>query len=726
MIRNILRKMPKMSGFLNCNIPFNRSFAYLETKYLRNIGISAHIDTGKTTMTERVLYFAGRISDIHEVKGNDEVGAKMDFMELEKERGITIRSAATNVKWNNCHLNIIDTPGHVDFTIEVERALRVLDGAILLVCGVSGVQPQTVTVDRQMKRYEVPKLIFINKLDRLGGNGWKTLETIKKRLGCVCAAVNMPIGVEDKLNGVVDLIQKKAFYFEGAKGTRIIEKEIPESLKELTEQKRKELIETLADVDDELGEAYLAEATISSELIKKAIRKATIARKFSPVFMGSALKNIGVQLVLDGVCDYLPAPYEVKNYGFNYSHPDKPKVEMIVDDKKEFVGYAFKLDETKFGQLTYMRVYQGKIRKGDYVTNTNGMKRVKVSRMVRMHADEMEDISECGAGDIFGLFGVECNTGDTFTGSSNIQMQSMHVPDPVMSLTIKPGRKDEITKFMKALRRFQREDPTFVVKFNDESEEVVISGMGELHLNIYAERMRREYGIHVGLSSPTVNYRETISARAHFNYLHKKQTGGAGQFARVIGYLEPIPATEGVDRACQFVDNTKGSNLPHEFIPPVQKAFLECIERGPQTGFPVVGVRYVLTDGEIHTVDSSSHAFSIAAKASFREAFQDAGPIILEPLMTIEVIVPLQYQNQVLGQLIKRRCQITKTQGSGEFFTINGEIPLSRMFGYSGELRGATQGTGEFSMEYKTHQIMEEFEADQVRIANEKFARRRK
>ncbi len=471
----------------------------------------------------------------------------------------------------------------------------------------------------------------------------------------------------------------------------------------------------MADVDEEIAEAYLAEAAISSELIKRAIRRQTIARKFCPIFMGSALKNTGVQLAIDGVCDYLPAPNEVKNFGYNAGIAGKPKVEMHVDDKKEFVGYAFKLDETKFGQLTYMRVYQGKVKKGDYICNTNGMKRIKITRMVRMHADEMEDITECGPGDIFGLFGVECNTGDTFTTSSNYQMQSMHVPDPVMSLTILPGKKDEITKFMKALRRFQREDPTFVVKFNDESEEVVISGMGELHLNIYAERMRREYGINVSLSSPTVNYRETVSAKAHFNYLHKKQTGGAGQFARVIGYIEPIPESEGADRACQFVDGTKGSNLPHEYIPAVQKAFLECIERGPQTGFPVIGIRYVLTDGEIHVVDSSSHAFTLATKASFREAFKDANPIILEPLMNLEVIVPLQYQNSVLGQLIKRRAQITRTTGSGEFFVVNGEIPLSRMFGYSSELRGATQGQGEFSMEYKTHQVMDDFEADQVR-----------
>ncbi len=344
------------------------------------------------------------------------------------------------------------------------------------------------------------------------------------------------------------------------------------------------------------------------------------------------------------------------------------------------------------------------------------MKRVKVARMVRMHADEMEDITECCAGDIFGLFGVECNSGDTFTNGINYVMQSMHVPEPVMSLTITPGKRDEITRFMKALKRFQREDPTFVVKYNDESEEVVISGMGELHLNIYSERMKREYGVNVSLSSPTVNYRETVTSRAYFNYLHKKQTGGAGQFARVIGYIEPIPESEGKDRACQFVDMTKGSNLPHEFIPPVQKAFLECIEKGPQTGFPVIGVRYVLTDGEIHTVDSSSHAFMIATKASFREAFKDAGPVILEPLMNIEVVVPLQFQNSAMAQLLKRKASITKTQGAADIFTANGEIPLARMFGYSSDLRGVTQGQGEYSMEYKTHQVMDNYEADQVRM----------
>eukprot|EP00826_Nyctotherus_ovalis_P042112 TRINITY_DN4299_c0_g3_i2.p1 TRINITY_DN4299_c0_g3~~TRINITY_DN4299_c0_g3_i2.p1 ORF type:complete len:473 (-),score=127.51 TRINITY_DN4299_c0_g3_i2:175-1593(-) len=465
---------------------------------------------------------------------------------------------------------------------------------------------------------------------------------------------------------------------------------------------------------------YLSEKTPTEEQLKKAIRKQTLAKTFCPVFTGSAMKNTGVQTLLDGICDYLPTPYEVKNFAYDYTRPDYPKIEIATDEKKDFIGYAFKLDETKYGQLTYMRVYQGKIRRGDHICNTNGMKRIRANRMVRMHADEMQDINECGAGDIFGLFGIECNTGDTFTSGRNYQMQSMHVPEPVLSLTIAPGRKDESAKFMKALRRFQREDPTFTMKFDEESEEVVISGMGELHLNIYAERMRREYGININLSSPTVNYRETISARSHFNYLHKKQTGGAGQFARVIGYIEPIESEESKDTPCEFVDDTKGSNLPHEYIPAIQKAFFECVERGPQTGFPVIGIRYVLTDGEIHVVDSSAHAFMIAAKASFREAFKQAMPIILEPLMNLEVIVPLQYQSAVLTQLIKRKALVNRTTGTGETFTIKGEIPLSRMFGYSSDLRGATQGQGEFALEYNSHRILDDFEADQVR---NRFAR---
>ena len=482
----------------------------------------------------------------------------------------------------------------------------------------------------------------------------------------------------------------------------------------------------MADIDDELAELYLSEKLITTEEIKKAIRRQTILKKFCPVFTGSAMKNTGVQNLLDGVCEYLPAPYEVKNFAYDGSLKDHPKVEITIDEKKEFVGYAFKLDETKFGQLTYMRVYQGRIHKGDYICNTNGMKRLKVSRMVRMHADEMEDIAECGPGDIFGLFGVECNTGDTFTSRHKYQMQTMHVPKPVLSLTISPNRKDESSKFMKALRRFQREDPTFTMKYNDESDEFIISGMGELHLNIYTERMKREYGLNTSLANPTVNYRESITTRSYFDHLHKKQTGGAGQFARVIGYIEPVSSITDAEKPCQFVDGTRGTNLPHEYIPAIQKAFLECVDKGPQTGFPVVGVKYVLTDGEIHVVDSSSYAFMIAAKASFREAFENANQIIMEPLMKLEVVVPLQFQNSVLSQLIKRRAIINRTVGTGETFTINGEIPLSRMFGYSSELRGATQGQGEFEMEYKSHQVMEDFEAEQVRQNFRRINSRRK
>lgn len=533
---------------LSSSLLFNRfSTNAVPVRLLRNIGISAHIDSGKTTFTERVLYYGGRINSIHEVKGSDNVGATMDFMELEREKGITIQSAATHVRWKDKHINIIDTPGHVDFTIEVERALRVLDAGILIVCGVGGVQPQTLTVDKQMKRYKIPRLIFINKLDRMGANPWTAIQEIRSKLGLNVAAVQIPIGLDMSLKGNIDLLTMKAYYFDGPKGETIREEPIPSNLQAEAEEKRHELIEILANNDPEIEDLYLHEKEITSEILENSIRKQTIELKFCPVFMGSAYKNKGVQLCLDGVLKFLPCPNEMKNLGYKVSGNKEEEIVLETDPKKPFIGYAFKLEENKFGQLTYVRVYQGRLKRGEYVYNVGMKKRLKVSRMVRMHANQMEDITEIEAGDIFATFGLECSTGDTLTDgnlASNINCSTMFVPEPVMSLSIRPVKNENSNKMQKALAKFQREDPTFHVNVDKESEEIIISGMGELHLQIYAERIRREFEVDVRLGAPTVNYRETISQRQHFDYLHKKQSGGAGQYARVIGYIEPL--VEGV------------------------------------------------------------------------------------------------------------------------------------------------------------------------------------
>lgn len=592
----------------------------LDIQKTRNIGISAHIDSGKTTFTERVLFYTGRIEEIHEVKGTDKVGAKMDSMELERERGITIQSAATHCTWKDYHINIIDTPGHVDFTIEVERSLRILDGAILLICASSGVQPQTLTVNRQMTRYHVPRIVFINKLDRAGANPWNAIEQIRTRLDLNVAAVQIPIGIETTLKGLICLLRMKAFYFDGKSGEQLRQEGIPVEFLAEAKAKRTELIERLGEVDSTIEEKYIGEEEITYEDLKVAVRKACIAQTFFPVMMGSAIKNKGVQLVLDAVGDFLPSPLEKTTCAFDQKSNEE-KITLTNDATKAFIGLAFKLEENKYGQLTYMRAYQGKIKRGDNLFHVNQNKKVKISRLVRMHSNEMEEVQEATAGDIFAIFGIECSTGDTFTDNLPITMESMFIPEPVMSLSIKPKKTEYISKFMKALKRFQREDPTFRISQNDETEEMIISGMGELHLQIYAERIRREYDVEVDIGNPNVNYRESINAKSNFNYLHKKQTGGAGQYAKVIGYIEPTITDfeNSEEKGNYFADKTGGENIPKEYIPAIEKAFHEACKRGPLTGSPVIGVKMVLEDGQTHAVDSSSLAFGIATKYAFTQ-----------------------------------------------------------------------------------------------------------
>jgi elongation factor G len=664
-----------------------------ECSRMRNIGISAHIDSGKTTLTERILYYCDKIHAIHEVKGKDGVGATMDSMELERERGITIASAATNVQWNQHSINIIDTPGHVDFTIEVERSLRVLDGAILVLCAVGGVQSQSITVDRQLRRYKVPAIAFINKCDRTGANPERVKNDLCSKLGRNAVLIQIPIGIEDKLEGVVDLVTMKAVYFEGPNGDKVRYEEIPENLVEKAKNNREELLDAASMFSDELAEAYL-DGRETVEMINDAIRKGTISRELTPVFMGSAYKNKGIQSLLDAVVNYLPAPMDVQNFATNID--DEKEVELFSDINKPTVAIGFKLEDGQYGQLTYIRVYQGSIKKGDELTNTRSKKRFKVGRLIRMHSNNMEDIDYAPPGDIVALFGVDCASGDTFTQSGlNYTMSSMYVPEPVISLAISPKDKQSADAMSKALNRFSKEDPTFRTFVDTESKETIIRGMGELHLDIYIERMKREYKVELNVGMPQVAYREAITETVDFDYTHKKQSGGAGQYGRVAGIMEPIH-----EKDYEFIDEIKGGAIPREYISACDKGFRACLGRGAVIGFPIVGIKVTINDGNSHPVDSSDMAFQLAAIGAFRQAYSKAKPEILEPIMKVEVEGPCDFQGNVLSSINQRRGIIICTSEDNMFARVEAEVPLSEMFGYSTVLRSITQGKAQFTMEF--------------------------
>jgi elongation factor G len=639
----------------------------------------------------------------------------MDSMELERERGITIASAATHASWGGYHINIIDTPGHIDFTIEVERSLRVLDGAILVLCSVAGVQSQSLTVDRQMRRYKVPRLAFVNKCDRTGANPLRVRDQLREKLNHNPVLIQLPIGLEDKFAGVVDLIQMKAFRFEGPGGDTIIEEPIPAGMVDEAKAAREQMLDALSMHSDELTEAILEER-VTEDLIHAALRKGTIALQLTPVLMGSAYKNKGVQLLLDAVTRYLPDPTEVVNEAVDLEKNEE-KIVMESDSSKPMAAYAFKLEDGRYGQLTYIRIYQGALRRDDTIINSRTGKKHKVGRLVRMHSDEMEDIQDAGSGDIVALFGIECNTGDTFTdGKINVAMTSMFVPEPVISLSIKPLDSKSETNMSKALRRFSREDPTFRVGVDEESQETIISGMGELHLEVYIERMKREYNALVVTSPPQVAYRETISQRADFNYTHKKQTGGSGQYGRVNGYIEPWSGGD-----FEFVDEVKGGAIPRNFIPAVEKGFKSMLGKGRKIGFPVVNVRVVLNDGQSHAVDSSDIAFQEAARGAWREAFDRAKPKILEPIMRVVAEGPADFSGNVLATLMQRRGMIIGSQDDGGFARIEAEVPLAEMFGYAMTLRSATQGKAEFTMEFSRYlQVPQNIAEELVEKHNEK------
>jgi elongation factor G len=665
-----------------------------DLKKLRNIGISAHIDSGKTTLTERVLFYTQRIRVMHDVKGKDGVGAKMDSMELERERGITIASAATYCEWAGHQINIIDTPGHVDFTIEVERSLRVLDGAVLVLCSVAGVQSQSLTVDRQMRRYRVPRLAFVNKLDRSGANPYRVTEELKDKLKLNAVMMQLPIGLEADHVGVVDLVEMKAIYFDGERGEEIREEEIPEHMVEAANDKRTELIEAASMHSDELLEAAL-EDRATPKMIHDAVRRGVLDLELTPVFVGSAYKNKGVQPLLDAVVRYLPDPTEIANHALDLE-ADDAEIPIEVDPSKPLIALAFKLDEGRFGQLTYLRIYQGTLRKGDSIFNSRTRQDVRVGRIVRMHSDEMEDIEAAGAGDIVALFGIDCASGDTFTGDRmRVAMTSIHVPDAVIHLSIAPKDRKAEANMAKALARFTKEDPTFRTRVDPESNETIISGMGELHLDVYVERMRREYNAEVETGRPQVAYREAISRRADFDYTHKKQTGGSGQYGRVCGYIEPYEAGE-----FEFLNEIRGGVIPTEFIPAVEKGFRAAMVKGRLIGFPVTGLRVVLNDGAFHAVDSSDNAFQAAGRGAFVEVYGKSSPQILEPIMRVAVEGPGEFQGAFVKTVMQRRGIIVGTTESEGFVRVDADVPLAEMFGYSTDLRSATQGKAEYTMEF--------------------------
>lgn len=666
---------------------------------LRNIGISAHIDSGKTTLSERILFYAGRIHRMQEVRGE---GATMDHMELEKERGITITSAATTVDWGESTINLIDTPGHVDFTVEVERSLRVLDGAVLVLCAVGGVQSQSITVDRQMRRYGVPRLAFVNKMDRTGADPGKVTAQLREKLGCDAVPVQIPIGAESEFQGVVDLVTRRALYFDGSDGQDVRAEAVPDELAEAADQARQHMLESLAMYSDELMEHLLSEEEVSEELVHEVIRQATVSQQMTPVLMGTAYRNKGVQPLLDAVVRYLPSPLETETAAWAHNDPHQ-SVSLAPDPEQPAVAMAFKIAEDPYGALTFMRIYQGTLTKGGTYHNQRSGRKERFSRIVRMHADQREDVDQATAGDIVAVLGVECASGDTYASERGYcTLQSMFVPEPVIKMAIAPAVRDGADRLSKALQRFRREDPTLQVRSDEETGETIIAGMGELHLEVYVQRIRREFGVDVEVGAPKVNYREAPTRAAKFNVRHRKQTGGSGQYAHIVGRLDIIDETDEEDAGESFIfeENVTGGRIPKQYIPAIEKGFRRELPKGPVAGFPVVGLRVVIDDGSYHDVDSSEMAFQTVARTTMRETFSKTRPVLLEPVMKIEIECPSQFQGPVVGDLTSRRGIVMATEVDGPIARVEGEVPLANTFGYSTDVRSLTQGQGTFTLEF--------------------------
>ncbi|KRX61708.1 Elongation factor G, mitochondrial [Trichinella sp. T9] len=707
---------------------------------IRNIGISAHIDSGKTTVTERILYYAGRIKEMHEVKGKDQVGATMDFMELERQRGITIQSAATYVHWKNVMVNIIDTPGHVDFTVEVERALRVLDGAVLILCGVAGVQSQTFTVYRQINRYNVPFIAFVNKLDRQNANAHRVLNSMRQRLGLNTAFLHLPIGTENNFSGLVDIINQHALFFDGPQGEIIRKDEIPKEMRAESQDRLFELIEHVSNVDDILGELFLLEKKPTADQLRPLLdaiidylpnpsEVENLANVEIDMNVSSAgcsrtsnesrcLSQIRLHCGLKKHCAHsMAVTPEMENLAITGSvttslhsisrlgHVVQERLDPSRTDQKPFVGLAFKLEAGKFGQLTYFRIYQGRLGRGSAIVNSRTWKRTRVQRLVRMHANRMEDIEEAYAGDICATFGLECASGDTFLSDASRKLAL------------------DADNFLKALNRFCKEDPTFHREYNVEAKEVIVSGMGELQLEVYAQRMKAEYNCEVELGKPKVAFRETLTEKCAFDYWHRKQTGGHGQYGRVIGVCEPLPPNQNLDLI--FTDECIGTNVPKQFMPAIDKGFREACQKGPLIGAPVTGIRFRLKDGAHHIVDSTEIAFILTAKYAMNDVFSDGRWHIIEPVMKVEATCPTEFQGSVMAALSKRQAVIISTDLIENFFSVVCEAPLNCMFGFVTELRSLTEGKGEYSMEYSRYaplkpEIAEQLISESSRAQSEK------
>jgi elongation factor G len=692
---------------------------------IRNIGISAHIDSGKTTLSERILYYTGRIHRMQEVHA-DEGGATLDFMDLERERGITITAAATQVRWKDKSINLIDTPGHVDFTIEVERSLRVLDGAIMVLCAVGGVQSQSITVDQQMKRYRVPRIAFVNKMDRIGADPEQVRQDMTEKLSLNVVPIQLNIGVAESFQGVIDLITMQAITFNGDKGQDVVRGPIPAEYIDKAAKAREKMLDALSMYNDQMTDLLLEEKPIEQDMIRRTIREATINRDIVPLIMGSAFKNKGVQPLLDAVCDFLPSPMDRSSFARDHNN-EGTEIPLASDPDAPLVAMVFKITDESFGQLSYVRVYQGKIIKGRQYRNARTNRMQRIGRIVRMHANDRQDITDAGPGDIIALLAVECSSGDTICGDGiNYSLESIFVAEPVISLSVTPASSADQERMAKALSRFMKEDPTFRVFTDPKTGQTIIAGMGELHLDIYIERMRREFKAELTVGVPKVSYREAPTIEVEFNYKHRKQTGGSGQYAHVVGRLIPLP--EDAESSYEFEDNITSGRIPTEYIPAVNKGFQAAMKKGPLAGYEIVGCKMCLDDGSYHSVDSSEMAFRIAARDAFIEAFSRSRPCLLEPIMKVEIEIPGEFQGPVVGDLDSRRGIILGTEARENYTIVRAEVPLANMFGYATVIRGMTKGTGTFSMEMSRYARVpakiSEIILEQHREQNERAARK--